>query len=671
MMTVDSPELRYRHVADMATHWRERPYRSLVDWCKSEFRLPPETGPDPGLYDLDRYPFWVEPLQAAADPETELMVLRMATQLGKTTFLQAVLAGLAFIQPAPAMLCAPDRDATRELRDKFYRACEVTPSLRHRIPPKHLRNDQLIDFGNSICHLAWSGSAQRLSGKSCRVVLVTEADRATKQTHEGAFEKIISERVKAWHNFLKIFESTPTDETSIICRLFDTTDRRHYYVPCPSCGHYQQLRVFKHTEGPYAGYGGIDGVKDSFGRWLSSDEVRDAAYYRCERGCRFESRDKPAILRRGVWCPDGQQVAKDGNLTGEPKALPRNKGYTLSSMYAPAITFGRMAAEWLDSRDDEAKWQSFTNNWLGRKYTQRTKTPKWSVLGRRLAGAHRRGTVPASAMFLTSGVDVQGDCAYWVVRAWGEGGTSWLVDWGRIDKEGVVREDGNTASIAPHLLPLDGLIITRDWPLAAVNPIGVTSMRALKVGIDCGWMTAAVHDFVRHHNSSQVLTVAGDPHAKDGLKWRFNRVDRNERTGKPYAGGLKRWAINTDFFKTDLIDRYTHPTDEAGAWFVTGASLDESATYLRQITNEGLAIVHDKTGHAKRKWVVTQPGVGNHYFDCEVYARAMAEMVVDGNWERLAERFMVKPQWNRKEELANAEDAMKLSFIPSMGKKWI
>lgn len=203
----------------MRDAWAPREAVSLSQWCGKNLYLPAETGPTPGRFDLERFPWAAEILDAAEDPETEEIILVGATQWGKTTIGQAILAGLAALHPAPAMLCAPDTDATRKLRNKFYGMCDATPALSAMVPPLHKRNMSEIDFGDSLCHLAWTGNTQRVSAESCRVVYVTEVDRAHRAMHEGALHKLISERVKMWFNFLKVFEGTPTDEDSTIIAM--------------------------------------------------------------------------------------------------------------------------------------------------------------------------------------------------------------------------------------------------------------------------------------------------------------------------------------------------------------------------------------------------------------------------------------------------------------------
>ncbi len=625
----------------MALAWAPRERVSIAEWATREVRLPLTAGPNPRV-DWDRYPMWRGVLDAAEDPETEEICIPAATQIGKTTFLQLLLSGLAELRPAPAMLCAPDQDALKKLRDKFYGMCDATPVLRKKVLQPHKRNMSSIDFGNSVCHLAWSGNPQRVSAESCRVVLVTETDRAHKAIHEGAIHKLIGERVKGWFDFLKVFEGTPTDQDSVIIAMYDASDKCTFRCPCPHCGHYQALRFFCHSDGDYKGCGGVAGMKDEEGKWLSADEVIEKAFYLCEKGCRIDNRDKDAMVRQGVWVPEGCTVGTDGAVEGTPKRSRRKRGFGgLTSLYADTITIGRMASEYISSIDKPAEEQNFINNWCGMKYTVRTKTPKGYELWQRLQHAHRRGTVPSQAIFLTAAADVHDSHTHWIVRAWGEGCTSWLVDWGVCPSK--YTEDGKTI-LGSQLSPIQGLVIEKLWPVAGVSPTGETEHLVMMTGMDSGWEPLAVHNFVRKFHSDKVRAVAGDTTPTKGVPYKFNVVDKNQRTGKVYPGGLKRWAINTGHYKTDIQDRWNAPLDEPGAWFITDAPWDDAGAYLRQVANEGKRPGFDKKGFPREEWIVIRPGIGNHFFDCEVYDRALADMVTGGNWENIVERFRVQPK---------------------------
>jgi len=609
----------------------------MPQWCAANIRLPAETSSNPGKYDLRRYPFWRGVLECIDDPGVEKISIMAATQIGKTTFLLVVLASLPLLMPAPSILAAPDRDACRELRDKFYRLAESTPAIARMLPPTWKRNDQWIDFGQMICHLAWSGNRQRLSGKPCKFVLCTEVDRWRQSPHEGQTQQLIQERVKSFHRSLIINESTPTDEASAIADLYDSSDRRRFLVPCPACGHYQELRFFTHKEGPYAGNGGVVGYQRQSGEWLFAGEAREKAYYLCERGCEIQSHEKPAMVARGAWIPKGQTIAPDGKISGKAENSPRHAGFQLSSLYADTVDFGRIAAEYLASRESQKQLQSFWNNWLGLRWISKTRSPKWQRVGRRLAGFHRRGTVPSGAFFLSAGIDTQDDCAYWIVRAWGEGSTSWLIDWGKVTR--TVDGDGVPVP-ASDLDKLDDLLLTRWFPLLQPNVAGQDRLRVRLANIDYqGHRTWEVFQWVRARKAlgDRLRIIAGDTRVPAGEFYRLSVVEKTQE-GKVYPGGLKRWAIDVDTYKEDVQGRFDAALDKPGAWWLPEKIIEEDADYLRQICNEGRRLTRDKSGHEKMAWDVIDHRVGNHYWDCEIYARCAADMVTGFDWTGLSDR---------------------------------
>jgi phage terminase large subunit GpA-like protein len=576
-----------------------------------------------------------------------------ATQIGKTTLLQVILAALPLLMPAPAILGAPDRDACRELRDKFYRLAESSPVVSRLLPPEWRRNDQWIDFGNMLCHLAWSGNRQRLSGKACKYVFCTEIDRWRQSPHEGQTQQLIQERVKAFHRSLIINESTPTDESSAIADLYDASDQRRYLVPCPACGHYQELRFFPHKEGVYAGNGGVSGIQKDTGEWLTAEQARESTYYLCERGCRIESHEKQGMVANGKWIPKGQTINEKGKITGKPDRSPRHTGFHLSSLYADTVDFGRMAAVYLESRDSQNLLQSFWNNWLALRWTTKVRTPKWQKVGRRLAAAYPRGTVPSGAYFLTAGIDTQDDCAYWVCRAWGEGSTSWLVDWGKVTR--LIDGDGVIVP-ASDLDKLDELLLERWFPLLQSNRISQTKLRSRLSNIDYqGHRTWEVFNWVRDRKAlgDRLRIIAGDSRVPAGEFYRLSVIEKTQ-DGKTYPGGLKRWAIDVDTYKEDVQSRFDAALDKPGAWFLPDKIVEEGGDYLRQICNEGRRMGRDKSGHETMSWEILDHRLGNHYWDCEIYARAAADMIVGLDWRDLVKRAKNPKGKNKQKESQQA-----------------
>lgn len=618
-----------------ADAWRPRPDVSLADWCATELRLPAEVSASPGAYDLRRYSYWRGVLDAADDPEVEEITIMASTQVGKTTCLIAMLASLAALQPSPAMLAAPDKDALKELRAKVYAIADATPALRDTLPPPRLRNDRWLDLGALRSYLGYAYNTQTLSGKSCRVVLCTEVDRWRKTLTHGDPSLIVAERVKAFHRSLIVRESTPSDEHSRIYAAYKLSDERRFLVPCPRCGHWQELRFWPLKKGPFAGCGGVAGLKNDKGDWLTPDDVRTAAHYLCETGCRIESDAKSGMVEQGQWIPKGQSLDRKGKLTGKPLKSKRIWGGRLNSLYAETVSFGRMAAKFLDCRTaGQAAVQVFINDWLATVYKRKTKVPRWRDLWRRLKGEHDPGTVPSWALFLTAGADPGPGYVRWTVRAWGENSNSALVAWGTTRAQDQSRL-GHLAALRPEVLD-------REFPLAEPNVLGDKTLRVAMLALDVGFQPHREHEWVCSLPQAlrrRVRQVAGKAELPDGAPWRRKLVEQSARTGKVYAGGQERWEINRAIYSAEVHDRWRLPPGEEGEWRLTNAPLSQAELYLQELTNEAPVRKADKLGRMRTFWEKIRKSLGNHYGDCSAYELAAADMLVDRDWADLAARL--------------------------------
>src|SRR5436305_7152041 len=129
-----------------STAFKPKPRLTTKDWITSNVVIPPEIGASPGRYSLRGREYLAGILDAVDDVDVHEIVLEFATQIGKTTALQAILQSRCDVYPAPVMLAGPDQDEVLKLRDDCYRMCEASKRLRDCIPPERLRNDRWIDF---------------------------------------------------------------------------------------------------------------------------------------------------------------------------------------------------------------------------------------------------------------------------------------------------------------------------------------------------------------------------------------------------------------------------------------------------------------------------------------------------------------------------------------------
>lgn len=598
-----------------------------ADACRPRKRIPPDVWVERfvklsdleagrGRYDLTQRPWWREILRAAADPETQEIAVVASTQVGKTLWLCCLCLYLAENSPASALVVLPDQTAATEFRDRLY-ALAAASGLR--IPPLSRWNMRHCDVAGMRIYLAWAGSRQRLRGRRCKYVFLSEIDVYPTNEAHGDPVDAARQRVKAFPRHLILAESSPVPNASRIDQIESDCNRLRWVACCPHCGLEQSPRFFRHTEGEHAGRGGIDGLQVE-GEWIDADAALSAAFYRCRAGCQIDNADKGRFIESGRW----QSIT--------PARSRRRLGYHLWAVHSPA-TWGKIAAEYLIARAHFSLPEFFQHE-LGLSHKPTTTLPTWRQLGERLAtAAHTRGEVPPDAWFLTASCDVQEREVYCVVRAWGDARTSWLVDWFVFDR----REGDDNELIKSDLAQLTADVIGRQWPTvgAVANPLGRRRLGIALAGIDAKYRTIDVHHWLRSLSPRGVArAVQGDGNLHD-VRYKASTVYESRRKGKDgkttqYEGGLELWSINSTAFRLDLVGLFKAATDKPGAWLLPADVFRGGAFYLKQLVNEPPTYERSKKdGRKKLIFKERDAGIGHDFWDCEVNGLALAQMYVD------------------------------------------
>lgn len=564
-------------------------------------------------------------MDAWVDPTVEEIDLVWGTQTGKSKLWQVLLDYCAARAPGPAMVIAADEQAALKLsKVRIYPMLEACPEVERLLPPKRERVDLLINLTRMLVFFAWSGSPSTMGGESVRYVFMTELDKYSAQaTIQGDPEALGSERVKGFPGGKIFKECSPTTEgASRSWRNWLASDQREYHVPCPHCGTYQVFGLG--TSEP--GKSGLKWDKLPTGK-SDPDLARKTAWYECGQ-ChgRITDQQKPWMIFRGFWCRKGERIVKTGEvawdaleafhnllaarglpaglqLEGLPERSGARAGFRLSSFYSPFITFGQIAEKFLEAQKKGVRFlQAFVNGWLAEVWKEGGEAPDWEQVGARLILKGLSRQVPAEAAFLTAGVDVQEYRVYYVVRAWGRLGTSWLIDFGETE----------------DLEEIDVLLLKAEYPrVDSDEPVTI-----LRCAVDSGYRPDHTYDFCRAAGPRAVAV-------KGQARWRapftIANIEINPRTKRPYPGGQRLYHVGVNHYKPEIHHRLKNGpgAGEPGAF-----NLCEHVTedYLRQLCGEALTKGFDKRGYAVEEWTVVDTAVGNHYFDCEVYAWAAAEI---------------------------------------------
>ncbi len=592
-------------VFDSARDVVERVFRVPVrarcsEWAEGRIVLQGKDCAEPGPLRLSRTPYLREPLDCFSNEDIEEISLQWGTQLGKTLF-SFITMGYAVDQdPGTGLYVMPDeQQAKRVLRTRIIPLFEGSPVIRqHQAGNRWDNSQERLDFDRMYIFPAWSQSPASLASFPCRYVWLDEVDKYPVWSgREADPASLAEERTKNFWNRKKVRVSSPTTHAGLINRHYRHSDRRRYWVPCPKCHEYQVLTWSQ--------------VKWPEGETLDALKYHHLAWYECEHcHAKIADKDKPRMLEQGRWAPSGCSVDRKGNLVGTPP-VSAHAGFHLSSLYSPWITFGEMAAEFLRSKNEPNKLMNFINGWLAEVWVERVEEVDEDSV-RKLAAEYPLGYVPRDAAFLTGGIDVQANRAYWLVRAWGYGEKSWLVAYGTVydDDAERVAEIGGTPQTCFDKLP-----VRSAFPVENSSDVMPVTLWC----VDGRHRTDEAYLFGRA-NRDIARIIMGSPTSLQGALYVATTVDRDRKRGSAIRGRFEVYRLDTVAYK-DRINRLRSVLPQV--WFISASA---SAEYWEHVTSEQKVIERNSRGRPTPMYTLRPGHERNDLWDCEVYATAAADM---------------------------------------------
>jgi len=552
---------------------------TVSEWADQFRRLDVKTSAEPGQWQTARTPYLKGIMDAFTDPYVDEITVMAASQVGKTESMYNMLAFIIDQDPGPTLMVSPRADDAKSVSYNRVRPMiECSPVLSKYIP---INTDDITKleyhFDRMILYFAGSNSPADLASRPIRYLFLDEVDKYPKFSGREADPiKLASERQKTFWNKKTVKVSTPTTRDGYIFREYDKSDQRRFYVPCPHCGK-KQVFVFGQIKWP---------KEESSPERIKNNRL---AWYECVK-CKKHIEDihKQKMMLAGEW----KSESKDHN---------RHRGFWISSLYSPWLTWSDIASEFLRSKDYVELLMNFVNSWLAEVWEEKIEETTVDKI-RKLARDYDQGVVPDEILVLTAGVDVQKDHFYYVIRGWGYQEESWLIRADRVEYwEDIV----------------EVLFKTEYRRVNSAGTLGV-----YLTCIDSGFRTDEVYRFCRHWRD-KTKAIKGLEEISGGRFYRANKIDINSRTGSVLPGGLVLWNLNVTQYK-DKMNRMVTSINPA-KWHLF-RNPDED--YLRQFTAEHKVLIRNRTtGKAKEVWQKKKEAAANHYLDAEVYALAAADII--------------------------------------------
>jgi phage terminase large subunit GpA-like protein len=554
---------------------------SLPDWLERWLQLPQSRSAKSGQYRLSETPYLREILDVLGDDEHERIVIKKSARLGVTeAVINGFLAYTVATDPGPIMIVWPTKDDAQEWSK------EVLPELFATTEPlQGLLSDAAKASDNTILHKAFPGghlhavgsnSARTLRRRNIRYLGIDELDAcdAYSRGREGSVVKRAEQRTTTYDNRKIVLTGSPELlETSRITKEFERSDQRHYYVPCPECGHYQEL-VLANLQWDK------DEAKPEHTR---ARHLFHTAHFVCAKnGCVMEHRHKRAMVTAGKFVAHnpGHRVA----------------GFFLNQFVSlfPNASWAQIAEQYYDALKDPEEMIAFVNTILGEAYEDRSGAPKEGALAKRRESW--AAEVPRGAGVLTAGVDVQDDRLEVSIHGWGVGQESWIVAHHRI------YGDPDERDVWQRL----DTILSRPYAHE-----GGAHLYVRWTFVDCNDEPERVHAYTTPRNGRNVYSVRG----VNDLRGRKTAMLKRSKAEK---GSHRFFNLNVDRCKDMLFRRLKITTPGPGMIHIPLGQRDGlDDEYLLQFSNEKRIERRDRFGRMHRHYAERGP---REAIDCFDYA---------------------------------------------------
>lgn len=568
------------------------PSMKVSDWADKNRYLSSESAAEPGLWRTDRTPYLRQIMDdlSPMSPINEVIVGK-GVQLGASESALNVVGCFIDIASCPIMYVMPTIDMANAIsQDRITPMIENSPALKAKVAPQRSRDAtntiRVKSFAGGRLILSGGNSAASLRSRPVKVLILDEVDAYPLDADgEGSPVALAEKRTSTFGDRRKIYKlSTPTIEgQSVIQKELEKTEINRYHVPCPHCGSDQWLKF------------------EQF-RWERGKP--ETVTYECEHcGDPIEERFKTRMLAAGTWRP---------TLPANQK--PKTRGYHISSLYSPLgwLSWEQIITQYEDAEKDPNLMKVFVNTILGETYKETGESPPWENLYNRRE-PYQVNRPPKDVVFLTAGVDVQGDRVECEIVGWCADKSSYSID------RRILLGNPATKEVWDKLAQ----IVTEQWESEDGR-----QMSLMLMAVDTGFLTQMVYDFCNRFDETKVIPVKGQDHQKTMVAPPSQvGVTRDGRR----AGRVKIWNVGVSLIKSELYAWLRLERDENGVYPAGYCHFPEyDVQYFKGITAEEIQAKVVK-GFTRYEWVKKYPQ--NEPLDLRVYARAAANVIGLDRWK--------------------------------------
>ena len=569
---------------------------TVSQWAERYRILDNKTSAEPGPWSNRRTPYLTGIMDEFTNYDTEEIIFVKPTQVGGTECMNNMLGYVITQDPAPTEIVYPTETIASTVSTKRLQPMiEASEPLRKKFDPNSPALE--LDFSDMFVKIVGSNSPVGVASFAMKYLFIDEIDKfpgASKKEADPV--SLAEERTKTFRG-RKIFKtSTPTLRSGHIWKAKESADaEKHYFVPCPHCGEFIELKFanlrWPGRSGDMSDVYGADAAREELkeadfpedsGEGLSDSDRAEFAFYICQNcGSAITDQQKQAAVRKGRW-----------EVVRQSTRFVKKVCFWINTLYSPFVRFSEIAKKFMEARDDAEKLQNFINSWLAEPWEDtKLKTSAGLVMDRQTELPMY--TVPSWGRILTAGVDVQKGYFYWTIRAWGD----------YITSQNIAHGQARNFAELEYFMNLQ---YTREDGTPMLVNLAV---------IDSGYNTDDVYDFCVE-NSEWAIPGKGATHEMDA-HYRISTINKQGSR----ATGMQLVIVDGGKYKDMIASRMRKPNGR-GSWMVyNGCDIE----YAEQVTSEHKISVKSGNKYVMR-WVPKESHPDNHYLDCEVYAMAAADI---------------------------------------------
>jgi len=258
---------------------------------------------------------------------------------------------------------------------------------------------------------------------------------------------------------------------------------------------------------------------------------------------------------------------------------------------------------------------------------------------------HARGELPIGCTRLTMFVDVQGKALFYLVAAWEDDFTGYVIDYGtEPDQKAAyftLRDVRRTLAAATPRAGVEGAIfaglerlteayLAREW-----RRDDGAMVRIDRCLIDANWgsSTDVVYQFCRQSSHAGVLTPShGRYVGASSLPFSEYKRKRGDRVGLnwriPVVTGkraVRHVIFDTNYWKSFAHARLAVPMGDPGCLSLFGSKPESHRLLSEHLTSE-YRVKTEGRGRTVDEWKLRVEGLDNHWLDCLVGSAVAASM---------------------------------------------